>query len=114
MKLANYSKGIASAVGSALTFASLYYGSNHWVSAAVAVASTLGVVGVANVKPADAGTLTIAHNRPALEQIIRDVMSAVKTEEELAKRPGANPAAPPPAFPAPGTNLTPGILPPRT
>ena len=43
-----YSKSVTAVIGQALTFASLYYGTNHWVSAAVAVASALGVYAVPN------------------------------------------------------------------
>ena len=46
--LAQYSKFFTGIAGQALTFASLYYGSNHWVSAAVAVASALGIYAVPN------------------------------------------------------------------
>ena len=46
-----YAKFIAALVGQALTFASLYYGSNHWVAAAVAAASALGVYAVPNRAP---------------------------------------------------------------
>ena len=48
--LGPYSKAITAVIGQALTFASLYYGTNHWVSAAVAVASALGVYAVPNAK----------------------------------------------------------------
>jgi len=47
--LGRYSKSAAAVIGQALTFASLYYGGNHWVSAAIAVASALGVYAVPNV-----------------------------------------------------------------
>lgn len=49
-KLGSYSKAITAIIGQALTFASLYYGTNHWVAAAVAVASALGVYAVPNAK----------------------------------------------------------------
>ena len=48
---AAYAKFATALVGQALTFASLYYGSNHWVAAAVAVASALGVYAVPNRAP---------------------------------------------------------------
>ena len=43
-----YAKFVTAIVGQALTFASLYYGSNKWVAAAVAAASALGVYAVPN------------------------------------------------------------------
>jgi hypothetical protein len=43
-----YSKAVTAVIGQALTFASLYYGTNHWISAAVAVASAAGVYAVPN------------------------------------------------------------------
>ena len=46
--IAKYSKAIAAVLGQALTFAQLYYGGNHYVAAAVAVASALGVYAVPN------------------------------------------------------------------
>jgi len=53
INLGSYSKAITAVVGQALTFATLYYGSNHWVSAAVAIAAALGVYAVPNApKPA--------------------------------------------------------------
>ena len=52
--LGPYSKAITAVIGQALTFASLYYGTNHWVSAAVAVASALGVYAVPNAPKPDA------------------------------------------------------------
>jgi hypothetical protein len=48
INLGPYSKAITAVVGQALTFATLYYGSNHWVSAAVAIAAALGVYAVPN------------------------------------------------------------------
>lgn len=45
-----YSKAITAIAGQALTYASLYYGTNHWVALAVAIASALGVYAVPNVK----------------------------------------------------------------
>jgi len=51
ISLGPYSKAITAVLGQGLTFASLYYGSNHWVSAAVAVASALGVYAVPNSAP---------------------------------------------------------------
>ncbi len=50
-KVSAYAKAITAIVGQALTFASLYYGSNHWVAAAIAAASALGVYAVPNQKP---------------------------------------------------------------
>ena len=38
-KLGPYSKTVTAVIGQALAYASLYYGTNHWVSAAVAVAA---------------------------------------------------------------------------
>ena len=46
--LGPYSKAVTSAVGLALTFATQYYGTNHWVSVAVAIAAALGVYAVPN------------------------------------------------------------------
>ena len=43
-----YSKFITGIVGQALTFATLYYGGNHYVAAAVAVAAAVGVYAVPN------------------------------------------------------------------
>ena len=51
ISLGPYSKTVAAIIGQALTFASLYYGGNHWVSAAVAAAAALGVWGVPNSGP---------------------------------------------------------------
>jgi hypothetical protein len=52
INLGAYSKAITAVLGQALTFASLYYGTNHYVAAALAVAAALGVYAVPNVKPA--------------------------------------------------------------
>jgi hypothetical protein len=50
-----YRKFLTSTVGLALTYAVQFYGTNHWVTAAVAVASALGVYAVPNdAKPAPA------------------------------------------------------------
>jgi hypothetical protein len=46
--LGPYSKTVAAVAGQALAYATLYYGGNHWVAAAVAVASALGVYAVPN------------------------------------------------------------------
>ena len=46
-----YSKSVTAAIGQALTVASLYYGSNHYVAAALAAASALGVWAVPNSAP---------------------------------------------------------------
>ena len=43
-----YSKFVTGVVGQALTYATLYYGGNKYVAAAVAVASALGVYAVPN------------------------------------------------------------------
>lgn len=51
IKLGPYSKAAAAVIGQALTFASLYYGSNKWVAAAVAAAAALGVFAVPNSRP---------------------------------------------------------------
>jgi hypothetical protein len=48
LKLGPYSKTVTAVIGQALAYATLYYGTNHWVSAAVAVASALGVYAVPN------------------------------------------------------------------
>ena len=52
LNLGSYSKAITAIIGQALTFATLYYGTNHWVSAAVAIAAALGVYAVPNSRPA--------------------------------------------------------------
>ena len=49
--LGQYSKFLTGIAGQALTFATLYYGTNHWVSAAVAAAASLGIYAVPNSKP---------------------------------------------------------------
>lgn len=49
--LGRYSKFITGAIGQALTFASLYYGTNHYVVLAVAIAAALGVYAVPNKQP---------------------------------------------------------------
>jgi hypothetical protein len=46
--IGKYSKAITAVLGQALTFAQLYYGGNHYVAAAVAVAMALGVYAVPN------------------------------------------------------------------
>ncbi len=46
--LGRYSKAVTAVIGQALTFATLYYGGNHYVAAAVAIASALGVYAVPN------------------------------------------------------------------
>jgi len=58
-----YSKAVAAVIGQALTFATLYYGGNHYVAAAVAVASALGVYAVPNA----GGTAPKAPAEPPLE-----------------------------------------------
>ena len=53
-KLANlgqYSKFLTGIAGQALTYATLYYGTNHYVALAVAIASALGVYAIPNAKP---------------------------------------------------------------
>jgi len=52
INLSKYSKAITAVVGQALTFASLYYGTNHYVAAALAIAAALGVYAVPNTVPA--------------------------------------------------------------
>ena len=52
LNLGPYSKAITAIIGQALTYATLYYGTNHWVSTAVAIAAALGVYAVPNAKPA--------------------------------------------------------------
>ncbi len=49
--LGQYTKFIVAVAGQGLTFASLYYGTNHWVVLAVAIASALGVYISPNTKP---------------------------------------------------------------
>ena len=46
--LGSYSKTVTAVIGVALSYASQYYGTNHWVSAAVAVAAAMGVWAVPN------------------------------------------------------------------
>ena len=48
INLGPYSKFLTGIIGQALTFAVMYYGSNHYVSVAVAVAAALGVYAVPN------------------------------------------------------------------
>lgn len=57
LNLGRYSKALAAIVGQALTFASLFYGSNKWVAAAVAVAAALGVYAVPNSGPPPPGRM---------------------------------------------------------
>jgi hypothetical protein len=54
VSLGAYRKFATGVVGQVLTFATLYYGGNHYVAAAVAVASALGIYAVPNDKPAPA------------------------------------------------------------
>ena len=54
--LSAYSKFITGIAGQALTYATLYYGTNHYVALAVAVASALGIYAVPNVKAAEVVT----------------------------------------------------------
>lgn len=51
INLGAYSKFIVGIVGQGLTFATLYYNSNHWVALAVAIAGALGIYAVPNSKP---------------------------------------------------------------
>ena len=48
LNLGPYSKAITGIVTHALVFASMYYGTNHYVSAAIAVAGALGIYAVPN------------------------------------------------------------------
>lgn len=48
INVGKYSKAVTAVIGQALTYASLYYGTDHWVSAAVAIAAALGVYAVPN------------------------------------------------------------------
>ena len=50
-KLGQYSKSIGALIGVGLTYATQYYGTNHWVVLAVAAASALGVYAVPNSRP---------------------------------------------------------------
>ncbi len=49
LNLGPYSKAITAIVGQALAYATLYYGGNKWVAAAVAIAAALGVYAVPNL-----------------------------------------------------------------
>jgi hypothetical protein len=46
--IGRYAKGISSLVTHGLLFAAMYYGTNHWVAAAIAVAGSLGITAVPN------------------------------------------------------------------
>ena len=48
INLGPYSKAVTAIIGQALAYATLYYGGNKWVAAAVAIASALGVYAVPN------------------------------------------------------------------
>ena len=48
ISLGNYAKFLTGIAGQALTYASLYYGTNHFVVLAVAVAAALGVYAIPN------------------------------------------------------------------
>ena len=50
INLGKYSKAITGIIGQALTYASLYYGGNHYVAMATGVAAALGVYAVPNTK----------------------------------------------------------------
>jgi hypothetical protein len=54
LNLGPYSKFLTAVIGQVLTYATLYYGTNHWVSVAVAIASALGVYAVPNSPKPDA------------------------------------------------------------
>jgi hypothetical protein len=49
--LGQYSKFLTGIAGQALTFATMFYGTNHYVSLAVAIAAALGIYAVPNAKP---------------------------------------------------------------
>lgn len=51
-QFSRYLKGVTGYVGLALTYASMYYGTNHWVALAVAVASGMGIIAVPNAPKA--------------------------------------------------------------
>jgi len=51
INIGQYRKFLVGIVGQGLTYASLYYGTNHWVVAAVAVAAALGIYSVPNDAP---------------------------------------------------------------
>jgi hypothetical protein len=51
-QITKYRKAAVAVVTQALTFATLFYGSNHYVSMAVALAGALGVYAVPNETPA--------------------------------------------------------------
>jgi hypothetical protein len=60
-KFAEYRKVLTAAVGLGLTYAAQFYGSNHWVVAAIAIASALGVYAVPNAahkEPTDSVKVT--------------------------------------------------------
>ncbi len=48
LKLGQYRKSIASVIGLVLTYATLNYGTNHWVVLAVMIAAGLGVYHLPN------------------------------------------------------------------
>lgn len=51
LNLGRYSKFVTAVIGQALTYLTLFEGTNHWVSLVVAVASALGVYAVPNTPP---------------------------------------------------------------
>lgn len=51
LSLGPYSKTVTAVIGQALAYATLYYGGNKYVAAAVAVAAALGVYAVPNASP---------------------------------------------------------------
>jgi hypothetical protein len=53
INLGSYAKFITAAIGQVITFLSLYYHGEHWVSVVIAVAAALGVYAVPNTKPAE-------------------------------------------------------------
>jgi hypothetical protein len=50
INLGKYSKAIAGVLGQALSYASLYYGGNHYVAMATGIASAMGIWAVPNAK----------------------------------------------------------------
>lgn len=66
ISLGQYSKAITAIIGQALAFATLYYGTNHWVCLAVAIASALGVYAVPNAQPPAAASPPPGHDPQGL------------------------------------------------
>lgn len=48
ISIAPYLKAVTAVIGLALTYLTQYYGTNHWVVLAIAIASALGVYAVPN------------------------------------------------------------------